>query len=364
MSLLWLIFFTGIILLFQGWLYRKLGSLRMYYTRYFEKTSVFEGEEVRLIEYIANKKLLPLPWVRVESKIDSGLRFKKQFNLDIKHQQFHKSLFTLMPYSSIKRLHNIKCLKRGCFKLTSAALTFGDLFGMSESTKISSFSTELLVYPKLLPLSDVKLPSHSFMGDAAVKRWIIDDPFMTAGVREYLPGDPLNRINWKMSAKTMSLKVRNHDYTADPKLIIYINVESEEGMWGSITDPDLIEKGISIAATIAQQAISQGVSVGLRSNGSISEHEENPIFVPAGSGFEHFESILQTLARMAIKRTVTFYTLLEDDIQNRTTNSDMLLISSYTNQKLEAQTEALTQSGNAVQLFKLEKAFKEGEIDD
>jgi uncharacterized protein (DUF58 family) len=336
----------------------------MYYNRYFEKPAVFEGEEVRLVEHIANKKPLPLPWVRVESKIDSNLRFKKQFNLDIRHQQFHKSLFTLMPYSSIRRLHTIKCSKRGCFKLTSAALTFGDLFGMSESTKISSFFTELLVYPKLLPLSDVSLPSHSFKGDVAVRRWILDDPFMVAGVRDYLPGDPLNRINWKMSAKTMSLKVRNHDYTADPKLIIYLNVESEEGMWDSITDPDLIEKGISIAATIAQQAISQGIAVGFRSNGSISEHEENPVFVPAGSGFDHFELILQTLARMAVNRTVTIYTLLEDDIQNRTTNSDILLISSYTNQRLEGQIEALKQLGNAAAFFKLEKAIPEGGTDD
>jgi len=362
MHLLWLIFFTGAILLFQGWLYKKLGSLHIYYTRYFERPAVFEGEEVRLIEHIANRKLLPLPWVRVESKIDSNLRFKKLFNLDIKHQQFHKSLFALMPYTSVKRLHTVKCIRRGSYKLTSAALSFGDLFGISEKTKISSFLTELLVYPKLLPFSDPNLPSHSFLGDVAVRRWVVDDPFMVSGVREYLAGDPLNRINWKMSAKTMSLKVRNHDYSADPKLVIYLNVESEEGMWDSITDPDLIENGIRVAATVAQHAISQGISVGFRSNGCISEYEENPVYVPLGSGFEHFEVILQTLARLAIKRTVTIYTLIEDDIQSRITNQDLLLISSYSNERIAGQIEILKQLGNSVELLKLETTLKEGEI--
>ncbi len=364
MPLLWLIFFTFLILLFQGWIYKRFGGLHMHYARYFEKPAVFEGDEVRLIEHIANKKLLPMPWIRVESKIDSSLRFKMQFNLDIRHLQFHKSLFSLMPYSSVKRLHTVKCLKRGSYKLTSAALSFGDLFGISEKTKISSFSTELLVYPKLLDLSELNLPSHSFMGEIAVKRWIIDDPFMTAGVREYLPGDPLSRINWKMSAKTLSLKVRNHDYTANPKLMIYFNVESEEGMWDSITDPHLIEYGIRIAATFAHYAISQGISVGFKSNGTKSENDENPISVPAGSGFEHFELLLQTLARMVVKRTVTICTLLEDDIQNRTANSDILLISSYTNQRIAVQAEILKQLSNEVKFFKLEKEYAEGEAHD
>lgn len=364
MSLLWLIFFTGAFLAFQGWLYKKFGSLNIQYTRFFEKRAVFEGEEVRLVEHIANKKILPLPWIRIESKIDSSLKFKKQFNLDIKHQQFHKSMFTLMPYSSIKRLHTIRCDKRGSYNLTSAAITFGDLFGIAESTKMSSFFTELLVYPKLIPINEANLPSHSLTGDFVVRRWIVDDPFMIAGVREYLPGDPLNRINWKMSAKTMALKVRNHDFTANPKLVIYLNVESEEGLWDSITDHALIEKGISIAATIAQHAIVQGISVSFKSNGSLSDNEDNPIFIPEGSGFEHFEIILQSMARMAIKRTVTIYTLLEDDIQNRITNSDILLVSTYLNQRLEGQIELLRQLGNAVKLYKLEKVTEAGDLSD
>jgi len=364
MPLLWLIFFTGLILVLQGWIFKKFSGRNVYYTRFFEKNSVFEGEEVRLIEHISNKKILFLPWIRVESKIDSSLKFKKQFNLDIKHQQFHKSLFLLMPFSSIKRLHTIKCLKRGCYTLTSASLTFGDLFGMSENTKISSFNTELLVYPKLLSLNEFTIPNHSFMGDATVKRWIVDDPFMSAGVRDYHAGDPLNRVNWKMSAKTQSLKVCKYDYTANPKLLICLNIESEERMWDSVLDVDLIESGIKLAATIAHHAIDQGISVSFRSNGFVAENENSPVFVPEGSGIVHFELILQTLARIIIKRSVTLYTLLEDDIQNRITNTDIMLLTTYSNNQIEGQLDLLRQLGNAVQIFDLNTIKEKGDIHD
>lgn len=353
MSLLWLLFFTVMIIFFQGFIFKKLGARSLNYTRYFENSTVFEGSDVQLVEIIANNKVLPMPWIRVESKIDSSLRFAQQFNLDIKHMQFHKSMFSLMPFTLVKRRHTIKCIKRGSYRLVSAALTYGDLFGMYEQTKLSSFDTELLVFPKLLPLHTAGFPSHSFMGDTAVRRWLIDDPFLVSGVREYQNGDPLNRINWKMTAKTMTLQVRNHDYTSNPKLMIYLNVESEERLWDAVTDPDLIEEGISIAATIAHRAVSQGIEVGFKSNAVKSEQDDTPVIVSAGSGYDHLDSIFRALAKMLVKRSVTIYTLLENDILERTSNTDILLISAYTNERIRGQIETLRLMGNAVEELRL-----------
>src|SRR5690554_1411782 len=185
MKIQWLIFVSLVVVLIQAWISRKWALKGISYDRFFSRSRVFEGERIEMIERISNRKLLPVPWLRIESKISENLEFQRQFNLDIKHQQFHKSLFSLMPYTAINRRHLIKCRKRGCYRLNSAALTCGDLFGFRDVSRVYELDAELLVYPKLLSLNEIPFLSRSWMGDIVVKRWIVDDPFMYSGVREY-----------------------------------------------------------------------------------------------------------------------------------------------------------------------------------
>ena len=102
-------------------------------------------------------------------------------------------------------------------------------------SKLRSYG-ELLVYPKpaLVPIHE--LPYHSWQGDQSVRRWIISDPFIIAGVRGYQAGDTYKQINWKATAKTGTLQVHQYDFTADRRLMIYLNVDDAEGMWRSVTE--------------------------------------------------------------------------------------------------------------------------------
>ena len=66
---------------------------------------------------------------------------------------------------------------------------------------------------------------------------------MVSGVREYTYSDPLNRINWKATARTGKFKVHNLDFTANPRLMIYLNVDISENMWDAVTEPRENRKG-------------------------------------------------------------------------------------------------------------------------
>ena len=139
------------------------------------------------------------------------------------------------------------------YTLDSAAITCGDLFGLQEISKTFQIDANLVVYPKILSMEDILLPSHSLQGDVVVRRWIVEDPFIISGVREYNYGDPLNRINWKATARTGQLQVRNNDFSAHPRILIYLNVDISEDMWEAVTDRERIEKGISYAASTGMQ---------------------------------------------------------------------------------------------------------------
>ncbi len=354
-SLLWFIVITFIVAVIQSSIYRRWGLSKVEYTRYFNKRAVFEGDFVEMIESIQNKKFLPLPWLRIESKIDANLEFQRQSNLDIKHEQFHKSLFSLMPYTGIKRRHKIRCRKRDFYTLNSAALTCGELFGIQDTSKTMEIDAKLIVYPKILPIDEVPLPSHSLQGDVVVRRWIVDDPFIISGVREYSYGDPLNRINWKATARVGRLQVHNNDYTAQPRILIYLNVDISEDMWDAVTDKERIEKGISYAASIANYAISMGIDVGFGSNAYIKGGEIEPILIEPAGGQKQLLYLLEIMAKLEIMRSTTFYTFLERDIQRGITGYDILILTCFTSERLEAQANILRENGNSVQIMILDK---------
>ena len=108
MSVEWFIFVAVLITILQSYIFTKYGLRKIRYARYFNVPAVVEGQEVEMVEVISNEKLLPVPWLRVESKISANLEFQRQFNLDIQHQQFHKSLFSLTSYMRITRRHRVK----------------------------------------------------------------------------------------------------------------------------------------------------------------------------------------------------------------------------------------------------------------
>lgn len=361
MSLQWFLFITALILVLQGWVYRSFGFSRLTYSRTFSTRAVFEGEEAEMVERIVNRKILPLPWLRIESKMHPLLRFYQQADMRIKHDEFHRSIFSLMPYTGITRRHRVQCLKRGCYRLTSAAMTLGDAFGMQEAGKDFTVDAELLVYPRPLDLGGYPFPSHSWQGEVTVRRWILEDPFLTAGVREYRFQDPMNRINWKASARSGDLMVYYRDHTADPQLMILFNIDLNESMWDAVTDAEAVERGISLCAAIAQQAIQEGIPTGFGTNAYQIDAPSAPVRIAPQASRAHLEHLYEMLAKLIIARSMTFYTFLQEEVDREASNLDILLLTFYQSPRMEEQIQALRARGNAVQVIPLETS-RSGEV--
>lgn len=361
----WLIFITFVIILIQSLIYTRWGLSRIRYSRFFSQEALFEGEEMEMIEEIANNKLLPIPWLRLESKISSSLQFQKQFNLDIKSEQFHRSLFSLMPYQKITRRHKVTCTKRGYFWLDTIAITSGDAFGFGQVSETVKVSADVLVYPKLIPLDEIPLPSHSWQGDIKVRRWIVEDPFTIAGVRKYAAGDPMNAINWKATAREGALQVSKKDYTADHHLMIYLNFDLTEDIWMPITDEPLMEKGISYAASIAEYTVSKGISTGFGCNSYLIDPSrrldeiKQPIRIEPQNSKNHLIHLFDTMAGLAMDRSLSFNHFLKQDVDRQIRNTDILFITSFVSQKVQGHIRNLENQGNVVEILRLEN---EGQV--
>ncbi|TBL75386.1 DUF58 domain-containing protein [Paenibacillus thalictri] len=358
MSIHWFIFIAGVIVFLQGRMFRMFGQKRLEYERYFNVRACYVGEEAEMVERLSNRKPLPVPWLRLESLIHAGLRFYSPFQLEVvdgTYFQYHKSFFSLMPYTQITRRHKVVCEKRGCYRLSSATLTCGDPLGLFTASTRLTLDTELLVYPRPIPLEDIELPSHSWQGDFTVRRWIVDDPFVTAGTRDYRFGDPLNGINWKATARTGRLQVHQRDFTADHRVMIYVNSEDHALMWDQVNDEELIEEGIAYAAALIQYAVAQGLETGFGTNAYTVDAPKEPVRIEPQRGEAHTTYLLDTLARLVVARSIPFDTFLEEEAARHASNLDILIVSAYVSDKMKPPMERLRQIGNSVTVIPLRK---------
>lgn len=342
-----------VVLLIESYLVLKYGLSKVSIERGFDTLHANFGQSVHLIEKISNKKIIPVPWLKVESRIDSGLQFGRQEDLNILQDEFHISIFSMLPYTRIIRTHDVKCVKRGFYHLKSAALTARSITGSISAGKDETTDAKLYVFPRTLAMLEMNFPSHSWQGDSVVRRWILEDPFIHAGIREYTLSDPMKNINWKASARFGTLQVNQYDPTAQHRLMILLNVDTKLNQWTVTDEPERIEYGISVAATLFEYAFKNVIEAGFGSNGFLKDMEKQPIRIEPAIGKHHQIKIMENLARLVILRSVSFNTLLDRELDKSPNNIDYLLITAVIDNDTEEKICRLRGKGNSVEILKI-----------
>lgn len=362
MSIAWFIVVTLVVIGLQSFIYNKWGLSRVTYTRSFSEVSVFEGEAIQMTDEISNKKLLPVQWLRLEAKFDGHLQFEQRNQgnqedgqqSEIVHGNYHRMLFSLLPYQKIRRKQQLVCAKRGFYQFENVNLSTGDIFGFGEVSRNVQSPTEITVYPSLLSMDDMPLPANSWLGDVVVRRWVVEDPFLTAGVRDYTAGDPLNAINWKATARTNHLQVTNNDFSADHHLMIYMNFNQTGDIWHPVIDKDLIEKAISYVATIAEFSIAKGIPTGFGCNAYIGQKTSETIRIEPEHSRQQLTYIFETLAKVEVDANKSINGFLKEDIDLKVTGKDILMITAHIGNDMKENISTLEERGNSVEILTLE----------
>lgn len=367
MEIYWLIIAAVLLLAGQSVIVRVLKLKGVRYERKFSTDVCFEGDQIELVETIRNERWFPVPWIRLESIMSAHLKFETKDNLDIQAGELfqnHKSLFSLMPYTEITRRHKVTCTKRGHYRLETVTLSYGDAIGLYTDTETKPMQAQLTVYPKPVPMDELPISSDSLQGDVSVRRWLMDDPFMTRGVREYQPGDALRSISWNATARTGKLQVFERDYTADPRLFVCINVETHEKMWKHVTEPERIERGIQLAASWLQFAIDNGWDAGLGCNGCLAgDAEKKPIRTEVLGGEKHLTDLYEIMARIEIERSIPIEFYLEEEARRAERRTDYVLITSFVSDQMNHWLQLLKNQGHGVTIVPLhEEKFAERQV--
>lgn len=258
------------------------------------------GEPIPITSILENNKLLTVSYLKVEEY------FPKNFSA----AKNTYSVF-IFPFQRVRRLYNVFAQKRGLYKLNRAVLEFGDFIGLKSRRRGVAFEKEVVILPRKKELGSTVTPYGPIGGDVSVRRWIIDDPLMTIGIREYIGNEPQRFIHWPSTAKRGSLMVKKFDFTADNQVLVILNVETMKPRWRAVEE-ELIDEGVSLARGVLEDFESLNIPCGLMTNAYNEEKGGRGYYHPPGLGGGHLAESLHTLGRIHYHIPGFFETTLQE----------------------------------------------------
>ncbi len=288
--------FIGAFLLGQLWVRHISKAVR--YDRIMD-SHAFWGEYVPVRIKVSNPTLLPVPWLQIYESIPVNLVAGKPV----------KQVINLGPHGRAEIDYRVHARKRGYYPIGPLFVSLGDMLGLFEIRNGKASTDYLTVYPRIIPLTRVSLPSYSPLGTLRINQPIFDDPSRILSKRDYTSGDSLRRIDWKASAVAGKLQVKQYELSIELEAVLFLNMNSSD--YAPQVRIDLIELAIIIAASLANWVTLKKQSIGLVTNGVsvLDESGIQPILPHKGRA--HLMRILETLAQVQAKDAISITRMLQ-----------------------------------------------------
>jgi uncharacterized protein (DUF58 family) len=194
----------------------------------------------------------------------------------------------------------------------------------------------MIVYPATVPITQVHLPRGVVSGGEAQQHLTQNITTNAAGVRDYVPGDSINRIHWKSTARRGKLIVK--EFEIDPLMDIWLFVDFSSftlvedptvqrlGNTGPVIPtsnmipPSTEEYSVVIAASLATHFIDNERALGF---GAYTPQRE--VFLPE-RGHRQLTHILETLAVVRSFSARSLQEMLSLEIPNVTRGATFVII--------------------------------------
>ncbi len=260
---------------------RRLGQIEMGDTLAARNSRLSAGDKITVRITVRNTGRLPVLWLRLHDSLHSGLG-----------PPIFDRAISLRPFETREFDYVLLANKRGTYHVGPLALTSGDVFGLTEPRRVQYDSSPLMVYPRVVPLEQLQLPSRQLLGALKYREPIHEDPNRARGKRAYVSGDSLRRVDWKASAALGSLQVKQFEPSVSIEALIALNLCRTD--YDRMAWIDGTELAIVTAASLANWLIERRQKVGLLIHGSTQNAE--PPLMGIRAGRPHMIQMLERLA--------------------------------------------------------------------
>lgn len=324
---------SAVLLLSYIWAWSSIRSVNL---RRFTRTQRSQvGQYAEETFEVRNSSLFPKLWLEIE---------------DFSQLPWHEASRVI---SNLKRSGSERwqirtpCTERGRFRLGPMVLRSGDPLGIFQVEQRLTATSFIVVYPLVIDLTTFEPSVSDLSGGEARRQRTFEVTTNVATVRDYAPGDSLNRIHWPSTARARRLMTK--EFELDPTADVWIYLDLFEGAqagrpWESAPPeiglfalsrngssrsvelpPVTAEYAICAAASLARYFLSRDRAVGMTSYGRSRE------FVQTDRGERQMNKILESLAVMEGRGSLPFSHIIATDGMRLNRNDTILAISSDPN---------------------------------
>lgn len=332
---------AGLLIISYGWsrialsgitLRRHPRSLRSQVGRIFEETFVIRNSSRMGKLWIELRDHSELPGHRASS-VMTGLGGKKEKTWVVR---------TL-------------CTRRGRFRVGTAEIHSGDPFGLFPRVIEIKQEYYLVVLPRTERIHSFVFPAGRLPGGDALQYKTHQVTPNAAGVREYAPGDSLNRIHWKTTARRQKLMVKEFEF--DPQAEVWILLDANakvqvgeiEEMSAEIT-AGIVYGDFGIPKTTEEYAVAVVASLALyllerdRDLGFISHGKARHI-IQSDRGEAQLYHILESLAVLEARGEITLPNLLKVEGHRIPRGASVVMVTSSVSPQVLASAQELKRKG-------------------
>ena len=236
--------------------------------------------------------------------------------------------------------------KRGEHHLRVIEVDLSDPFGLVPVHREFTFDRELLVMPE--PRIPIPVPVRRRLpfGSPAPAMRMFEQPERFAGVRAYQPGDPLNRIHWKLTGHAGDLQVKLYEPTRAADVLLAMDLSLGEPFWHGIY-PDIAEETIGWTSFLARLAVGAGWRVGIVANTHFSRGRGSLRVLPRAAR-EHEPAVFAALARMPNEPSSDLAPVLREIGRHLTRVSSVVVVSPRPGSWLQHEMENVRRRGAEV----------------
>lgn len=336
-----------------SWLWNRYVLRQVYFERTFSSRKLFPGDQIDMTISVANRKLLPLPWLRWEDRFPSRVQLLrgKLHPSSTEGQRILARGTTVRWYQRVKWHYPLRCSSRGLLTFGPVTLRSGDVFGMFEQEVQLEQTDSILVYPQVVPLAELGIPARYLLGETRAPRQLFTDPVRTMGIRDYHPGDSFRHVHWPATARRQQLQVRVYEPVATLQMAIFLDLDTFAHYWEGLKS-EIAEQAISVAASVAQAAIEAQYAVGLYVNG-VAVESDQAIRLPPGRNPAQLDLILEKLAKLVPFPVGRMTQLLSAHLPRLARGTTLVVISSLAQPALLPALLRLRDRGRRIALLYL-----------
>jgi uncharacterized protein (DUF58 family) len=338
------VFFTVVYLLLAVYILSRLWTRRAVVQLCAERrftARAFPGEQVAVELSVRNDGWLPVPWVEIHESLP----------VQLVAPPFYREVISLGPHEERRFTYQLTCRRRGYHPLGPLTMRTGDLLGIMPQSVAQVESDHIIIYPQVVPLQALDLPTRSPHAALPATSHLFEDPTRLMGVRDYRRGDSLRRIHWTATASVGRLLVKQYQPAIARETVACLDL-GEEG-YERRQRYTATELAIVAAASIANHVIVQeGLPAGLMTEAldPLSETKAR-FFLPPRAERAHLMSLLEVLARVQVAPDSSFVDLLRRESVKLSWGTTLAVITGRQTEALLDTLVYLRHAGFAVALI-------------